>query len=181
MNADSIGEKFVRLPDRGAVAVLAASWRVDPSPSFNEALVRAMLQPGTVGEAVMRAKQATSDETQVALYNLLGDPAAPLAVPQHRMALAVDWREFHGWLVTATLEAGGFHGHAQIDWLDVDGAVVSRQQHEMTGSRMTATYVGQADQLAEIRAVRVYAWDADSGQDGLGWAGSADTSAAGSA
>ena len=30
--ADSIGEKFLRIPERGAIAVFAASWRNSPSP-----------------------------------------------------------------------------------------------------------------------------------------------------
>ena len=81
-NADSIGEKLLRLPDRGAVAVVAASWRVDPSPTFSAALVRAMLAPGTVGEALLRAKRETQETGQIALYNLLGDPAVPLRFPQ---------------------------------------------------------------------------------------------------
>ena len=128
-----------------------------------------MLQPGTVGEAIMRVKQATSDEAQVALYNLLGDPALPLPVPQQRLELAARWQQPPGWSVTATVQASRFRGHAQIDWLDTTGAVVSHQQHVMTGPRMTLSYTGQPELLADIHAVRVYVWDTKRGQDALGW------------
>jgi hypothetical protein len=79
--ADSIGEKFLRLPDRGAIAVLAASWRSDPNPGFSEALVGELLAGGTIGEAIQRAKRTQLSAAPIELYNLLGDPALPLAIP----------------------------------------------------------------------------------------------------
>lgn len=88
-SADSIGEKFLRLPDRGAVAVFAASWRNSPSRSFSEAIVRELLKPGTIGEAILRGKQRVSERLLVETYNLLGDPALPLALPQGGIQLDV--------------------------------------------------------------------------------------------
>ena len=46
-NADSIGEKFLRLPDRGAVAVVAASWRISPSEEMSRLLLEEFTKPGT--------------------------------------------------------------------------------------------------------------------------------------
>ncbi|MEL7059444.1 MAG: C25 family cysteine peptidase [Acidobacteriota bacterium] len=81
--ADSIGEKFVRLPDRGAIGVIAASWRNAPSQKFSRILLEELLRPEqTIGEALMRAKQDVENRKMVTMYNLLGDPAIALALPE---------------------------------------------------------------------------------------------------
>jgi hypothetical protein len=80
-DADSIGEKLLRMPDKGAVAVLAASWRNSPAENFSAALIDGLTQPGTVGEAIVAAKRAVKSRTLVEQYNLLGDPALRLALP----------------------------------------------------------------------------------------------------
>jgi hypothetical protein len=79
--ADSIGEKFLRLPDRGAVGVVAASWRTAVSRALSRTLVEEFTRPGTLGEALMRAKRRVGDRFLVNMFNLLGDPALPLALP----------------------------------------------------------------------------------------------------
>lgn len=76
--ADSIGERFLRTPGRGAVAVVAASWRIAPQYSVSELLVDELVGAPTVGEAVQNAKRASTDRDFVQLYNLLGDPALRL-------------------------------------------------------------------------------------------------------
>lgn len=74
--ADSIAEALLRAPDRGAIGVLAASWRVQASRQFSSLLVNALLENGNrIGEAVMQAKRQETDRTLVESYNLLGDPA----------------------------------------------------------------------------------------------------------
>ena len=81
--ADSIGEKFLRAPSRGAVAVVAASWRNAPYKTTSETVVREMSRPGaTLGEALQAAKQQVRDIEFIKQYNLLGDPALRLALPQ---------------------------------------------------------------------------------------------------
>lgn len=78
-SADSIGEKFLRIANRGAIAVIAASWRNSPSVRWGEATLRELTTPGaTVGEALMRAKQEFPNSLFVHTYNLLGDPAVPV-------------------------------------------------------------------------------------------------------
>jgi hypothetical protein len=80
--ADSIAEKLLRVPGRGAVAVLAASWRNSPSIQLSRNLVEELTRPGaTIGEAVVRAKRKLRTATEIELYNLLGDPALPVAPP----------------------------------------------------------------------------------------------------
>ena len=96
-SADSIGEKFLRLPDRGAVAVFAASWRNSPHSAFSEAIVRELLKPGTIGEAILRGKQSIADRLLIETYNLLGDPALPLALPHVGSPLEVANNYPPGW------------------------------------------------------------------------------------
>ena len=80
---DSIGEKFLREPGKGAIAVFAASWRNSPSASYSKAVISNLLKPGaTIGEALVRAKAQTNDRTLVEMYNLLGDPAVVLERPR---------------------------------------------------------------------------------------------------
>lgn len=80
--ADSIGEKFLRLSGRGAVAVIAASWRNSPSVGFADHLITRLTQPGlTIGEALTEAKRETPSKVMAAMYNLLGDPALEPALP----------------------------------------------------------------------------------------------------
>jgi hypothetical protein len=80
--ADSIGEKFLRAPGRGAVAVIAASWRNAPYKTTSEILLRELTEPGaTLGEALAKAKAQVRDTEFVKQYNLLGDPALKLAMP----------------------------------------------------------------------------------------------------
>ena len=169
-NTDSIGEKFLRLPNRGALAVLAASWRLNPSTAFSQALLNALLQPGTIGEAIVRAKrEIPNHRTEIELFNLLGDPAAPIAVPQHNVQLAATLHDNPGLQVTADIQAAAFEGQAIIDWLDAAGTVVASQQQPVSGPRFTTLYTGPAERVAEIQAVRVYMWNTETGLDGIGW------------
>jgi hypothetical protein len=78
-NADSIGEKFLRVPRKGAVAVVAASWKIGPTEEMSRLLLEEFTRPGTAGEALQRAKARSDDESFIWQFNLLGDPALPLA------------------------------------------------------------------------------------------------------
>ncbi len=87
--ADSIGEKLLRLPDKGAVAVFAASWRNAPLTGYSQAVVEELLREKTVGEALVKAKRRAVTLSLVELYNLLGDPALempPRALHGHEAA-----------------------------------------------------------------------------------------------
>ncbi len=84
--ADSLAEKFLRIADRGAVAVLAASARNSPSLGFTNNLLEGILVSGTLGEAVRVAKSARLHPDSALFYNLLGDPALVPARPENGMA-----------------------------------------------------------------------------------------------
>jgi hypothetical protein len=77
--ADSLAEQLLMAPDRGALAVLAASWQIPPSKKFSARLIIELQKPGvSIGQAVMRAKQGMRNTDIINAYNLLGDPAMPL-------------------------------------------------------------------------------------------------------
>ena len=60
--ADSIGEKFLRVADRGAVAIFAASWRNAPAHRWSESVIEELLRPGmTIGEAITASKRSVGD------------------------------------------------------------------------------------------------------------------------
>ncbi|MEM6797619.1 MAG: C25 family cysteine peptidase [Acidobacteriota bacterium] len=85
--ADSIGEKFLRLEDRGAIGVIAASWRNSPKVRWGTVIFDELTRPGaTVGEALQRAKGQLRSRMFRETYNLLGDPAVPIAVPAEVLA-----------------------------------------------------------------------------------------------
>lgn len=84
--ADSLAEKFLRMADRGAVAVLAASARNSPSLGFTNSLLEGILTSGTLGEAVRAAKSARMHPDSALFYNLFGDPALVPARPENGMA-----------------------------------------------------------------------------------------------
>lgn len=84
--ADSLAEKFVRMPERGAVAMLAASARNSPSLRFTNEIVARMLAGEPIGQAIQAAKAAYPNPDVVYFYNLFGDPALRLALPDAEAA-----------------------------------------------------------------------------------------------
>ena len=161
-NADSIGEKFLRLPDRGAVAVLGASWRNTPHQAFSEALIGELSRPGTVGEAVLAAKRSSRRRIMVETYNLLGDPASSLTAPPETLRVEGDER--------SVLVEGDFdHGEAIVEWLGKGGDVVRSRTLRVAGGSFEARPDAQRAPDVPVHAVRVYVWDAERNADALGY------------
>ncbi|MCZ6508358.1 MAG: C25 family cysteine peptidase, partial [Acidobacteria bacterium] len=186
--ADSIGEKFLRLPDRGAIAVLAASWRNSPAATFSRRLVEELTRPQTVGEAILRAKQEISRRDMIETYNLLGDPAVPTAAPQARLELTVDSDQAARIRLEARLPdlRAPFDGRAIIEWKDAEGTTLATEEMAVSGGQLEAFLTERTE---DAEAVSVYMWDAEQGIDGIGafhWTtteedGAQDDSVAGSA
>lgn len=88
--ADSIGEKLLREPGKGAVAVFAASWRNGPREEWSRMLFEELLESPTVGEAIEHVKRRSTYPDLIQQYNLLGDPALRLALPPPPAAPAAD-------------------------------------------------------------------------------------------
>ena len=163
--ADSIGEKFLRLGDRGAVAVFAASWRNNPSVKFSRMLVDELLAGGPIGEAILRAKRRVANTTMVEMYNLLGDPAIELSLPAREVELAVRSQEKSEEQRVEARWPDPIEGQALVEWMTARGEVVAEQTLEVGG----VTLEFERPPLAEgARWIRFYAWDEERQRDQLG-------------
>lgn len=169
--ADSIGEKFLRVADRGAVAVVAASWRNYPTPSFSESLVRELTAPGTIGEAVQRAKAGESREL-TETYNLLGDPALEIAVPQRSIAVSVTTLDSGQLRVQGEVEGEQpIDGRAIVEVLDDAGQSLVEVTVDVIASQLEATLPDPRGDSGFPGNLAVYFWNEDLGIDGLGHVG----------
>ncbi len=157
-SADSIGEKFLRLEGRGAIAVVAASWRNGPAPSLSAALVEELSHRGRIGDAFRQAKMKQR-ELLVEIYNLFGDPAIPIARPEQELTLE---KTMTGDL-RATLDLSEFTGRALIEWV-ADDEVVESGEMVVTGP----TFEIARPPATEADWVRVYVWNETEKVDGLG-------------
>lgn len=169
--ADSIGEKFLRVADRGAIAVVAASWRNSPSPTMGKLLIEELMTPGaTIGEAVTRAKREIKQPVLVQTYNLLGDPAVPVAAPGE---VDVDLHESpHHLVLRARANLGDFSGRGLVEWVDQDGKVAFSEAFELSRPSLTGGLVpGRLGPGTQVLGARVYMWDEARGVDAVGWAG----------
>jgi hypothetical protein len=164
-SADSIGEKFLRAPGKGAVAVLAASWRNAPYQAMSVDVVEQLTAPGapTIGEAIQRVKRLGKHHEFLEQYNLLGDPALRLDVPRTRLDLTAGVGPQSTPMVSGRIDAARFNGRAIVDWLDEKGAVLRSEELAVDGPRFSATRPAEA---TGATAVRVYAWDQAARLDG---------------
>jgi len=163
---DSIGERFLREKDKGAVAVFAASWRNTPSPAFSKSVIENLLEPGaTIGEAIVHAKKASQDRILVEMYNLLGDPALVLERPRDALALALDDDRWNRG-VLVDLKQASFDGEVVVDWLGTNGAKLGSSTWHARDPRFRLALPQFAD--GPVRQVRVYAAAPGSGRDAVG-------------
>lgn len=161
---DSIGERFLREPGKGAIAVFAASWRNSPSPAYSKALVQELLKPGaTIGEAIVRAKKSSTDRTLVEMYNLLGDPAVVLERPRRVAKVAFDTTRWDPG-VLIDLGQADFAGDITIDWLDAKGAKIAASVHHVNDARFRLP-VPTAPGIAQVR---IYVESPTTGRDAVG-------------
>ena len=159
---DSIGERFLREKDKGAIAVFAASWRNSPSPAYSKGVIEELLVPGaTIGEAIVRAKKRSNDRTLVEMYNLLGDPAVVLERPRDEARLALDGDRWNRG-VLVDLGQAAFAGKVTVDWLDGKGTRLSSTTFAANTPRFRLALP------AEAESVRVYAAAPTTGRDAVG-------------
>ncbi len=163
---DSIGERFLREPGKGAIAVFAASWRNSPSPEFSKSLIGQLLKPGaTIGEAIVRTKKMSKDRTLVEMYNLLGDPAVVLERPRDEVRMALDGSRWHP-DVLVDLSQPQFAGNVVVDWLDAKGQKLATAHYVTDDARFhLAIPVLAAGKVAQMR---LYAASPTTGRDAVG-------------
>jgi hypothetical protein len=150
---DSIGERFLREPDKGAVAVFAASWENWPDPANSKALIEQLLKPGqSVGDAILAVKAKAADRTFVQMYNLLGDPAVVLSQPQASvqfMRSAGRWDQ----RILVRLPGRDFGGDVDVDWIDAQGDTLESKHYQSRDVQFALSPPERATQ------VRVYSTD----------------------
>ncbi len=167
--ADSIGEKLLRLDGRGAIGIVAASSRNSPSVSWGLALFEELRQPGAaVGEAVMRAKHRVGYRGFVEKYNLMGDPAVPVALPAGEIALTAANGKGRRLTVRGAFDADAFSGELLVELLDAESEVLTSVARPLESAGFAVDLEASAEQLAAGVIVRAYAWDAALGVDALG-------------
>ncbi|MEZ5461097.1 C25 family cysteine peptidase [Dokdonella sp.] len=163
---DSIGERFLREPGKGAVAVFAASWRNAPSTTFSKNLVKELLVPdATIGEAIVRAKKSIDDRTLVEMYNLLGDPAVVLERPRSRARVQLAGGRWDP-SVTVALPDKDFYGRVGVDWIDAENKILATMDYQVE-SNVFSLPVPRFEGGKIARAVGVYASDKNGDLDEL--------------
>lgn len=157
--ADSIGEKFLRIPHKGAVAVVAASWRNSPHERLGRAFVGGYCQEKTVGEAFLAAKREISHPVLLGSYNLLGDPALPLPPWSNEPKVDVHWTSEGVTAVGPDVEGG----KAVADLHDEAGTHVLRMVLEEERGRLQTGISRQA--LGDKNPTRAswYWWNPETG------------------
>jgi hypothetical protein len=164
-NADSIGEKFLRLSDKGAVAVLAAAWRNSPNIKLSRLLMDSLVGGETLGEVVMQAKRRSKNVDFVRQYNLLGDPALPLGLPS--LELSLELTGVAPPTVRGTLDGGPVVGRALVEWVAAGGEAIQERTVVVDGSQFESIFDGDPASLAELKSVRVYLVDSAGKRDGV--------------
>jgi hypothetical protein len=159
---DSIGERFLREADKGAIAVFAASWSNFPNPAYSKDLIERLLQPdAAIGDAIVAAKAKVADRTFVEMYNLLGDPAAVLARPRGQLIiqpLPGRWES----RLAVEIPSADFGGTVDVDWADAQGQVISSRHYE---ARDRLFYLPLPDKATQVL---VYTTDTRNGSTAFG-------------
>ena len=161
---DSIGERFLREPDNGAVAVFAASWRNAPDVAFSKSLLKDLVTPGVrIGDAILKAKRDTQNRDMIEMYNLLGDPAIALQRPRETLDMVQVRDRWNPGVVIRVPEATEFHGRLKVQWLDDQYQVLSDHEFDMGSPQLRLPPAP-----AGAHQVRAYAFDPAHGSDALG-------------
>jgi len=158
--ADSIGEKFLRAEGRGAVGVLAASWRNAPTRDFSRELVGNLLGGApTVGEAILAAKRVTPLRVLVQTYNYLGDPATRLSAPSRQLVASLRAEGDAARLVIEQLpDAELKSGRLMVDLIDAQGNRIDTLEYSAAAEPILIKPI-RAQGGEAVAAVSVYWWN----------------------
>ncbi|MCB1051806.1 MAG: hypothetical protein KDC71_14505 [Acidobacteria bacterium] len=130
--SDSIGEKFVRRADGGAIAFVGASWRNQPGVALQTAMVEAFTSDArTIGEAFLSAKKQINNRTWLETYNLLGNPALPLPPPALSFPVVRAQEGASGFVL---LEPNLAIQSCAVSFLDEGGALLDQQNYHRSGN-----------------------------------------------
>ena len=161
---DSIGEKFLREKDNGAIAVFAASWRNAPDVTFSSHLLRDLVKPGiSIGDAILAAKRGTRNRDMIEMYNLLGDPAIALQRPREKLHMAQVRKRWDPGVAVSVPGASSFHGRLRVEWLDAAQKLLSSRTYAINSPQLRLPPAP-----AGAHQVRAYAFDPSRKTDALG-------------
>ncbi len=145
---DSIGERFLREANKGAVAVFAASWKNSPNPEYSRSLIAELLKPGnTIGNAIVTAKAKIADRDFVEMYNLLGDPALVLARPQGELQM-MRTRDRWNPQVLVRIPVSSFGGDVYATWTDAEGKTLLSRHYQARDTRFALAPLEKAVTLS---------------------------------
>lgn len=145
---DSIGERFLREPDKGAVAVFAASWSNWPNPRYSREVIEQLLKPGmTIGDAIVAAKKTITDRTFVEMYNLLGDPALKLVRPSTELQMVATADPWNKQVQVRIPGASDFGGTVDVDWADANGQIIQSRRYESRDRQFRLPIIDKAQQV----------------------------------
>jgi hypothetical protein len=110
----------------------------------------------------------------ITLYNLLGDPALTLALPQHTVTLEL--ATAHS--LTEGINQVSIDGHWQapgknkgkglVDWLDAEGQVLATTEVMVKKSRFQASFQATQEERQALVSARAYLWNKGKRVDGMG-------------
>jgi hypothetical protein len=151
---------MLRIPERGAIAVLASSWTNGPSGTWGQIILEELTRPGaTIGEAIMRSKHRNPKSGFVNLYNLLGDPAAPTSLPIAKIDLSAEGAEEGPLTVSGVMDTDEFSGELMVELVDNDREILHSITTRLEGSDFSVDLPASTEELANAAVARVYAWD----------------------
>jgi len=166
-SADSIGEKFLRLKDRGAVAFVGASWRNAPKYTLTKAFLEEFTKPTTVGEALLKGKSVLLNRTLVETYNLLGDPAVRIMPPSTSFELKLVDEGADYWMIEGTTEGEPFQGEGLASVKTLGKTELRQQPIPITGRTFRTRIEKEGLDLSQVQGIQVYIWDVNTQQDWL--------------
>ena len=142
--ADSIGEKFIREPNVGAIAVLASSWRNTPNDKFSRYIMDNIFKNPdySIGEAILAGKRHFKGKEMIQMYNLLGEDNK----------------------LQANIETKSFNGKAKIELIDKDSDLLDSIEIDITNPTFNFEFNTIPENCIQGR---IYAWDVDRNLDAM--------------
>lgn len=163
-SADSIGEKFLRLDNRGAVAFVGASWRNFPKFTLTKAFLKTFSKQRRVGEALMLGKRELVNKTLVQTYNLLGDPAVSMMRTPEPMSLSLTSQTASHWIFEIGSQTK-LSGKGELMVKAKDGTVILSHPFDVQASQQKVTVAKSEHPEEQLYGFQVYVWDTDKGKD----------------
>lgn len=163
--ADSIGEKFLRIPNAGAVGFIGASWRNTPTMVMNRAFMEAYSKPGTLGEALSIAKKSIKDPIIVETYCLLGDPAVPILIPSLSVSLSCrEDLEAGEYIIEGRHDDRLWSGNGIVQVSAADGPTV----HSDSFNFEKGLFSLKMKKTLQANRLVVYLWNEEMGKEAMG-------------